>query len=66
MKQGSLFLFVMLRSPKPKGRHEVEGVLLVSLEKALKEEEGVHQLGLRVFGATTTMWKLLIIGSFFQ
>jgi hypothetical protein len=58
-KQGSLFGFVTLISPKP------WHFMLCSwnLWKALNEW-GAHQLGLRLFGAW--MWKLLIIESFSQ
>jgi len=60
MKQGSLFCFVTLRSPKP--RHLM--LCALGIFGKLSMSRGVHQFGLRLFGAT--MRKLLIIEPFFQ
>ncbi len=58
MKQGSLFCFVCWDLPT----RVFHAALLVSLESSWWV--GVHQLGLRLFGAM--VWKLLIIEPFFQ
>jgi hypothetical protein len=60
MKQGSLFCFVC--HVEIFQTMVFHAMLLVSLENS--QWEGVHQFGLKMFGAT--MWKLLIIEPFFQ
>ncbi len=62
MKQQGSFVLLChtLRSPKPRG---ASWCTLGYLWKAI-EWVGLHPLGFRLFGAT--MWKLLIIESFFQ
>jgi hypothetical protein len=60
MKQGSLFCFVC--HAEISRTMALHAVLLVSSESSW--QVGVHQLGLRLFGAT--VWKLLIIEPFSQ
>jgi hypothetical protein len=59
MKQGGLFCFVMMTSPKP--WRFMSGSWY--LWKALDEYGVMHSLGLRLFGAATA-WKLLNIEPF--